>query len=193
MSILYLNADLTKLPEDYQVSPRVRFADEVSAAFQGRFPTDIHHRNQWQQDKNTTILVQVINVEDISTSKYNQAERIRMETDEGAGNDRLRGKGRPTIQNGDMNSLGENNDEENGDFDFNGDLGNRFTNKKAYCKLVLQDRYGTVAYGVELDKVLSIHPKMALGCKFILKNVTSIRGVLLLDGSNVRFLGGCIL
>ena len=59
-------------------------------------------------------------------------------------------------------------------------------------KLLLQDAKGLKIYALELRAIDGVSTNMNLGCKFVLRNFTVARGVIMLEPRSVQVLGGKI-
>jgi len=136
------------------------------------FPPDIHDATVKERRLPGPIVCQILDVEDMSKSRWEQIEAIEaLERGEGT-------KGREIIrvvatQDGTNPSAS--------------------TNKSGGPhKLLLQDTKGVRAYGIELKDVEGVSLSMSIGSKMLLKNVTVARGVLLLEPATVTLLGGKI-
>ena len=117
-------------------------------------------------------MVQVLQVEDMSKSRWEQIEAIEaLERGEGT-------KGREIIRVAPA--------EENEDTEANTNRGG------GPHKLLLQDAKGARIYGIELRSVEGLGLGMSIGAKLVLKNASVARGVVLLEPTNTMFLGGKI-
>jgi len=125
------------------------------------------------------IVVQVLDIEDMSRSRWEQIEDI--EADERG----ERTKGREIIQveaNSEM------------------DAGNEARVRGAQDgrggphKLLLEDFRGTKIYGIELKKVegVGLNVGLSIGAKLVLRDVIVNRGVMMLEPITVQVLGGKI-
>ena len=113
--------------------------------------------------------MQVLSVEDMSKSRWEQIEAIEaLERGEGT-------KGREIIRVAAP---------EEGEENVKGDGGPH--------KLALQDAKGTRIYGIELKGVEGVGLGMSMGCKMVLRNVVVARGVVLLEPGTTTVLGGKI-
>ena len=119
------------------------------------------------------IAVQVLAVEDMSKSRWEQIEAIEaLERGEGT-------KGREIIR---VTATEEGNEESSGVAARGG----------GPHKLALQDALGSRVYGIELKGVEGVGVGMSMGCKMILKNVVVARGMVLLEPGTVTVVGGKI-
>ena len=136
------------------------------------FPSDVHNASIKERRFPGPVVAQVLAVEDMSKSRWEQIEAIEaLERGEGT-------KGREVIR---VAAL-----EENGDVDAG------VTKSGGPHKLLLQDAKGTRVYGIELRGVESVGLGMNIGSKMVLKNVTVARGVVLLEPTSTTMLGGKI-
>ena len=118
------------------------------------------------------IIVQVLEIEDMSKSRWEQIEAIEaLERGEGT-------KGREIIRV----AAREEGDEVNAGTITGG----------GPHKLLLQDSKGITVYGIELVDIKGLSLSMSIGSKMALKNVAVARGVLLLEPATTTLLGGKI-
>jgi RecQ-mediated genome instability protein 1 len=118
------------------------------------------------------IVVQVLDIEDLSKSRWEQIEAIEaLERGEGT-------KGREIIR---VNAA-EVEEQESA----------RRTKSEGPHKLLLQDAAGMKVYGLEVKDVDGLGVKMPMGSKLVLKNAEVARGMILLEGETCKFLGGQI-
>ncbi len=114
--------------------------------------------------------MQVLSVEDMSKSRWEQIEAIEaLERGEGT-------KGREIIR---VAATEEGEDE-------------NVARDGGPHKLALQDAKGTRIYGIELKGVEGVGLGMSMGCKMVLRNVVVARGVVLLEPGTTTVLGGKI-
>ena len=114
--------------------------------------------------------MQVLSVEDMSKSRWEQIEAIEaLERGEGT-------KGREIIR---VAATDEGEDE-------------NVARGGGPHKLALQDAKGTRIYGIELKGVEGVGLGMNMGCKMVLRNVVVARGVVLLEPGTTTVLGGKI-
>ena len=119
------------------------------------------------------IAVQVLSIEDMSKSRWEQIEAIEaLERGEGT-------KGREIIR---VTASTEEGDDQNENVGRDGGT----------HKLALQDAKGTRVYGIELKGVEGVGLGMSMGCKMVLRNVVVARGVVLLEPGTTTVLGGKI-
>ncbi|CUS07465.1 unnamed protein product [Tuber aestivum] len=125
------------------------------------------------------VAVQVVGIEDMGTSKFNQIDRIEM----GERGEFMKGKEVIRVV-----------PEEEGDEGVSGGALGRprvATAKTGPHKLLVEDAGGRGVYGIELHDIQGVHVDMPMGTKqMVLKNVTVCRGVLLLAPANTLVLGG---
>lgn len=119
------------------------------------------------------VAVQVLSIEDMSKSRWEQIEAIEaIERGEGT-------RGREIIRVPTAaEEEGANNE------NIGGGVGTH--------KLALQDAKGTRVYGIELKRVEGVSLGMSMGCKMVLRNVVVARGVVLLEPGTTTMLGGKI-
>ncbi|KAG7009056.1 hypothetical protein G7Y79_00003g009240 [Physcia stellaris] len=118
------------------------------------------------------IVVQVLGIDDMSKSRWEQIEAIEaLERGEGT-------KGREIIR------LPPAEEEDN--------AGTGVQKGGGPHKLLLQDAQGSRVYGIELKDVEGVGLGMNIGCKLVLKASLVARGVLLLEPSTTSLLGGKI-
>ncbi|KAJ5766919.1 uncharacterized protein N7511_004535 [Penicillium nucicola] len=129
------------------------------------------------------IPVQVLDIEDIGTSLWSQIEAIeRVERGEAIrGREIVR-----TIAIGEDPEASENN-RSNNNIAAPGNSGS------GPHRLMIQDAAGTVAIGVEMQRIEGISlDKPGIGAKLLLRNPTVARGMVLLTPATVTVLGGKI-
>ena len=136
------------------------------------FPQDVHNANFKERRLPGSIAVQVLAVEDMSKSRWEQIEAIEaLERGEGT-------KGREIVRvvaTEDGDSAGATVQKGGGPH-----------------KLLLQDAAGRRVYGIELKGLEGVGLGMSIGCKMVLKNVLVARGVVLLEPVLITVLGGKI-
>ena len=114
--------------------------------------------------------MQVLSVEDMSKSRWEQIEAIEaLERGEGT-------KGREIIR---VAATEEGEDD-------------NVARDGGPHRLALQDAKGTRIYGIELTGVDGVGLGMSMGCKMVLRNVVVARGVVLLEPGTTTVLGGKI-
>jgi len=117
--------------------------------------------------------VQVLAVEDMSKSRWEQIEAIEaLERGEGT-------KGREIIR---VAPAEDGDDSAGGGMQRGG----------GPHKLLLQDASGSRVYGIELKALEGVGLGMGMGCKLVLKNAVVARGVVLLEPRTAKVLGGKI-
>lgn len=135
-------------------------------------PPDICNVNIKERRLSGPIVVQVLGVDDMSKSRWEQVEAIEaLERGEGT-------KGREIIR------LPPTEDEGSASTDVQKGGGPH--------KLLLQDTQGLRVYGIELKDVEGVALGMNIGCKLVLKETLVARGVLLLEPRTTSLLGGKI-
>ena len=137
------------------------------------FPPDVANPQIKEQKLSGTIIIQVLGIEDISKSRWEQIEAIEaIERGEGT-------KGREIIR---VTATEEESDGTEGNVNQKGGI----------HKLHLQDAAGNQVYGLELKPVEGVGLGMNIGCKMRLKDATVGRGVIMLEPGNVTIIGGKI-
>ena len=137
------------------------------------FPQDVHDAKIKERRLAGSIAVQVLAVEDMSKSRWEQIESIEaLERGDGT-------KGREIIRV----AAAEDGDDDS-----------RATVPKGGGphKLLLQDAAGRRAYGIELKGLEGVGLGMSIGCKVALKDVLVARGIVMLEPATVTVLGGKI-
>jgi len=136
------------------------------------FPQDVLNANIKERQTAGPIAVQVIAVEDMSKSRWEQIEAIEaLERGEGT-------KGREIIRV----AAPEDRDDAGGNVQKGG----------GPHKLLLQDATGRRVYGIELKALEGVGLGMSIGCKMVLRNAVVARGVVLLEPRTTTLLGGKI-
>ena len=136
------------------------------------FPQDLHNPQIMDILLPGSIVVQILDIEDMSKSRWQQIEAIEaLERGEGT-------KGREIIR------VVPTDDGE--------DPNASTTQSRGPHKLLLQDSAGLKLYGIELRSVEGVSLSMSIGSKLVLKNATVARGVLLLEPATVTLAGGKI-
>jgi len=136
------------------------------------FPNDVSNVNFKERKLQSLVVVQVLAVEDMSKSRWEQIEAIEaLERGEGT-------KGREIIRVV-PTEVGDN--AETG-----------VQKSGGPHKLLLQDVQGNFVYAIELKGVDGVGLGMSIGCKISLKNVVVARGVVLLEPGTTKILGGKI-
>lgn len=137
------------------------------------FPPDVHDANFKERRLHAgPIAVQVLAVEDMSKSRWEQIEAIEaLERGEGT-------KGREIIR------VAATEDDDN--------AGAGVQKGGGPHKLLLQDASGRRVYGMELKALEGVGLGMSMGCKMVLKNAVVARGMVLLEPATTTVLGGKI-
>ena len=146
----------------------------LSASSSTGFPTDVHDASMKDRRLNQgSIVAQVLAVEDMSKSRWEQIEAIEaLERGEGT-------RGREIVR---VTAAEENEDNNAGDANRGG----------GPHKMLLQDVQGARVYGIELNGIEGVGVGMSIGSKMILRNVMVARGVVLLEPGTTTMLGGKI-
>ncbi|KAI9727818.1 MAG: hypothetical protein M1834_007965 [Cirrosporium novae-zelandiae] len=135
------------------------------------FPSNIGDATVKELHLQGPIVVQILNIEDMSKSRWEQIEAIEaLERGEGT-----RGREVIRVVPG-----------EDGDNQENARKG------RGPHKVLLQDVKGTAAYGVELKDIEGLSLAMNIGSKMVLRNAIVARGLLLLEPQTTTLLGGKI-
>ncbi|KAL8698930.1 MAG: hypothetical protein Q9201_006295 [Fulgogasparrea decipioides] len=135
-------------------------------------PADVHNVNIKERRLQGPIVLQLLGLEDMSKSRWEQVEAIEaLERGEGT-------KGREIIRI----TAADNDDGSGGSLNKGG----------GPHKLSLQDACGTRVYGIELKDINGVGLDMSIGCKMVLKNAIVARGVILMEPANTTILGGKI-
>lgn len=136
------------------------------------FPANVHNVSVKERRINGAVVVQVLAVEDMSKSRWEQIEAIEaLERGEGT-------RGREIVRV----APAEENEDANTNVNRSG----------GPHQLLLQDAQGAQVYGIELKSVEGVGLGMNIGCKMLLRNITVARGVLLLEPATTTMLGGKI-
>ena len=134
------------------------------------FPQAVHDANVKERRLSGSIAVQVLAVEDMSKSRWEQIEAIEaLERGEGT-------RGREIIRV----AAAEEDDS----------AGATVQRGGGPHKLLLQDAAGRRVYGIELKGLEGVGVGMSIGCKAVLKNALVARGVVLLEPATTVVLGG---
>ena len=135
-------------------------------------PPDICSVNIKERRLSGPIVVQVLGLDDMSKSRWEQVEAIEaLERGEGT-------KGREIIR------LPPTEEEES--------ASTSVQKRGGPHKLLLQDAQGLSVYGIELKDIEGVALGMNIGCKLVLKGTLVARGVLLLEPRTTSLLGGKI-
>lgn len=145
----------------------------LASSSQTCLPQDVHNANVKERRLlSGPIAVQVLAVEDMSKSRWEQIEAIEaLERGEGT-------KGREIIRV----VAAEEDDSGAGAMQKGG----------GPHKLLLQDAAGRRVYGIELKTLEGVGLGMSMGCKIVLRNAVVARGMVLLEPASVTVLGGKI-
>ncbi|KAL8663256.1 MAG: hypothetical protein Q9202_004005 [Teloschistes flavicans] len=136
------------------------------------FPPNIHHVNIEESRLQGPIVLQLIGIEDMSKSRWEQIEAIEaLERGEGT-------KGREIIR---VTATDEDDDS-----------GTNVNKGGGPHKLSLQDAHGTIVYGMELKDIQGVGLGTSIGCKMVLRNAAVARGIILMEPANTTVLGGKI-
>ena len=136
------------------------------------FPPDLSNVSIKERRLPGPVVVQVLTVDDMSKSRWEQIEAIEaLERGEGT-------KGREIIR------VVPNEDEDGANTGVQKGGGPH--------KLLLQDAQGSRIYGIELKHIEGVGLGMNIGSKLVLRDVLVARGVLLLEPDTTSLLGGKI-
>ncbi|KAL8812353.1 MAG: hypothetical protein Q9200_001079 [Gallowayella weberi] len=137
-------------------------------------PPDIHNVNIKERRLPGPVALQLLGIEDMSKSRWEQIEAIEaLERGEGT-------KGREIIR------VTATEEDENNQSEAVGKRGG------GPHKLTLQDARGNCVYGIELVSIKGVELGMSIGCKMVVKNAVVARGLILMDPANTTILGGKI-
>lgn len=147
-------------------------ADSLAPDASSCFPSDIHNAGVKERQVKGPVVAQVLAVEDMSRSRWEQIEAIEsLERGEGT-------KGREIIRI----LPPEQNAEDNAALISGG----------GPHKLLMQDAKGTKVYGIEFKGLEGVGLGMSIGSKMVLTNVRVARGMILLEPGTTTMLGGKI-
>jgi hypothetical protein len=181
---LFTTADISKIPINALNFPADPRSQRAQAGARYELPTD---NNVTKLTHET--LVQIVSLENISTSKTAQLDELLALNDiESVGADRQRYAGQRIVRDVDV----ENDEQQT--------INVPNTNISQFFKLTVQDTKGNLRYAIELEKLPFLSSKnlnsgfpIQLGSKLLLKNsCESEQGVLLLTRTSVEFLGGLV-
>ena len=165
------------------------FQETLSKNPSNLFPVDINDPKIQERRLQGPIPVQVLDIEDIGTSLWSQIEAIeRIERGEAI-------RGREIVR---TISVGEDTEaaENNGSGSNNAAPGapNASGNSgSGPHRLILQDAAGTKGVAMEMQRIEGVSlEKLSIGAKFVLRNTTVARGMILLDSGCATLLGGKI-
>lgn len=135
-------------------------------------PHDTNNVNIKERRLQGSIVLQLLGIEDMSQSRWEQIEAIEAQ-ERGEGT-----KGREIIR------VTKTEEED--------DSGTNISKGGGPHKLSLQDARGTKVFGIELKETRGLGIGMSIGCKIVLKNAIVARGVILIEPANTTVLGGKI-
>lgn len=162
------------------------FRESLSKSQSTLFPVDIYDPNVQERRLLGPIPVQVLDIEDIGTSLWSQVEAIeRVERGEAIrGREIVR-----TVAVGEDPEAAENNNTDNAGTAANASGSSGY----GPHRLILQDAAGTKAVAIEMQRIEGLTlEKLAIGAKFVLRNATVARGMVLLNPGCAELLGGKI-
>ncbi|KAL8944793.1 MAG: hypothetical protein Q9216_000215 [Gyalolechia sp. 2 TL-2023] len=135
-------------------------------------PPDVSDVNIKERRLQSSVVLQLLGIEDMSKSRWEQIEAIEaLERGEGT-------KGREIIRVA-------NAEEED-------DSGTNISKGGGPHKLSLQDARGTRVFGIEVKEIRGLGLGMSIGGKLVLKNALVARGVILMEPASTMILGGKI-
>ena len=133
-------------------------------------PTDTGDVNIKERRLQGPIALQLLSIEDMSKSRWEQVEAIEaLERGEGT-------KGREIIR---VTNTQEDDDS-----------GANVSKSGGPHKLSLQDARGTKVYGIEMKEIRGVGLGMSIGCMLVLRNAVVARGVILMEPADTTILGG---
>ncbi|KAI9791464.1 MAG: hypothetical protein M1816_003808 [Peltula sp. TS41687] len=174
----------TRLPS-LLATAKVRFLNaEITTAFEPSncLPSDIYNATLKERRVQGPIAVQVLDVNDLTQSRWAQIEAIEA-AERGEGK-----KGREIIR---VVPGGEQAEDGSASTSTHPSIAGG-EGGGGTCKVLLQDPKGVRAFGIELRSVKGLKVGMNIGSKMVLKNVIIARGVLLLEPETTTILGGKI-
>lgn len=149
-------------------------------------PPDVQNVNAKERRLPGPIVVQVLNVEDLGKSRWEQVEALEaLERGEGT-------KVREVIRVAAPTAGTEAEEGEGGGGAALETAATAAAKSAGPHKLLLQDARGGVVYGFELGRVQGVSLGMNIGLKMELRNVVVARGLVLLEPKSVVLLGGKI-
>ncbi|CCH41058.1 RecQ-mediated genome instability protein 1 [Wickerhamomyces ciferrii] len=139
------------------------------------------------------ILLQIVSLDNMSQSRLTRLDDLLAADDmDAVGADRLRGRQQRIVRNVNLedDDQGGNNQQQQ----------STSGNHNSYYKLTLQDCFGNLIYGIEVEKLSFLTGNnqksgfpIQLGSKILIHNNTEIiSGVLLLSPSKIDYLGGMV-
>ncbi|KAI9839742.1 MAG: hypothetical protein M1837_002030 [Sclerophora amabilis] len=181
--IRLLNSDLTSsLSTNSSTSSS---SSSTSPAGNMTFPSDIHNADVKERRLPGPIALQILGVEDLTRSRWEQIEAIEA-AERGEGT-----KGREVVRvvpEADGGGGGGGGGRAGGP----APRGGPSERGSGSCKVLMQDARGIMAFGIELKPVKGLSGGMSIGTKVVLRNVLVARGVLLLEPNTTTLLGGRI-
>ncbi|KAF2084533.1 RecQ mediated genome instability protein Rmi1 [Saccharata proteae CBS 121410] len=166
----------TPLPALKQTALFRLLASDITQTLQSTpssvFPANIHDGTIKERRLPGPIPCQVIDVEDVGSSRWSQVEGLEA-VGRGEGM-----KGREVIRVVPETAGGDDDQQP--------------AASSGPHKLLLQDAKGTRVYGVEVAAVEGVGVGMSIGAKLVLRDVVVARGLLLLEPRNTQVLGGKI-
>ena len=143
----------------------------TSLARDACLPADVANPHVKERRLQGSVPVQVLGVEDLTKSRWEQIEAIEaIERGEGT-------KGREIIRV----TVSED-----------GDNADALVPTGGVHKLLLQDAAGNKVYGLELKPVDGVNSKMSIGSKMMLRSALVARGVVMMEPGSSTVLGGKI-
>jgi RecQ-mediated genome instability protein 1 len=149
---------------------------------QPAFPKDMLNGNIRERQLSHPIIVQVLDIEDISTSRWSQVEALEAEErgEMTKGKQVIRVVQETDVQDGATD--GSDQSQVNASAPMKRSSGP--------YKLLLQDSAGNTAYAIDMKRVEKVDMNLKIGAKLCLDNALVGRGLILLEPSTVEFLGG---
>jgi hypothetical protein len=145
------------------------------------------------------VLVQLVDIMDISKSKYNilrslEDDTVEPDPEEEVTNTTGAATNGNASRGGRRRRIAEaRTDEEEGGEDAGANASSSVTSKpKATFRVVFQDKNGKLMFGLEVFKNPEFNMDLPLGSKWILNDTNLRRDVLILKGSSLTYLGGGI-
>ncbi|RDW86738.1 OB fold domain-containing protein [Aspergillus mulundensis] len=151
-------------------------------------PVDIFDPTAQERRLPGPIPLQVLDIEDIGTSIWNQVEAIeRIERGEAV-------RGREIVRTVNVGDEQDgNNEADNAGGNANAGAPTNANESNGPHRLILQDARGTRAVGIEMNQINGVAVmQLSIGSKLLLKNATVARGMILLTPESVTLLGGKI-
>lgn len=137
------------------------------------------------------VLVQLVDIMDISKSKYNILRTLEDDTVEPDPEEEVTANGN-AAQGGRRRRIAEarTDEDEEGEGTGRNTTSSVASKPKATFKVVFQDKDGKLRYGIEVFKNAEFNMDLLLGSKWILNDTNLRRDVLILKGSSLTYLGG---